>query len=103
MFTLTRCTDPQRGYPWHKSSQNEWSGSARRDAIAVIAENRLRRSAYMSVGQLRCDYEDGVLRLCGRLPSYYLKQIAQNTVADIEGVDEIVNDVEVSPPAPRRS
>lgn len=68
-----------------------------------MAESVLRRSAYVSVGQVRCDYEDGVLTLRGCLPSYYLKQIAQNMVAGIKGVEEIVNEVEVLPPMPRRS
>ena len=35
------------------------------------------------------------------LPSHYLKQIAQKTVASIDGITAVVNDIEVT--APRAS
>jgi len=36
--------------------------------------------------------------LCGRLPTFYLKQILQTIVLQVEGVEELVNDVEVNEP-----
>jgi osmotically-inducible protein OsmY len=63
---------------------------------------RLRTSPYLSVRRVTCRFHEGMLRLQGRVPSYYLKQMAQTMVLEMEGVDEIDNQLEViTPPAPR--
>jgi osmotically-inducible protein OsmY len=49
-----------------------------------------------------CEWRAGLLILRGRLPSYYLKQLAQATVAGIEGVDRIANEIEIAGPGERR-
>lgn len=105
MFALARLQRAYRGQnsPDCLLTEQRRRGQPRRSSIAETAESRLRRSAYMAVGQVQCDFANGVLTLCGRLPSYYLKQIAQHAVADIEGIEEIVNQVEVVPATPRRS
>ena len=36
-----------------------------------------------------------MLVLRGRLPSFYLKQLAQETVSDVEGIVQVVNEAEV--------
>jgi osmotically-inducible protein OsmY len=36
-----------------------------------------------------------VLRLRGRLSTYYQKQLAQEAVKNLEGVAQILNDIEV--------
>lgn len=59
------------------------------------AENCLRHNSYLALKNVRCDYHEGVLTLRGCLPTYYLKQIAQTTVARLEGVQRIVNQIEV--------
>jgi osmotically-inducible protein OsmY len=63
--------------------------------VTLAARERLRRSPYMPIRTLSCDYEHGVLLLRGRLSSFYHKQIAQETVSDIEGVLHVVNEIEV--------
>jgi hypothetical protein len=60
-----------------------------------VAENRLRRNAYLALQQISCDFRDGVLILNGRLPSYYLKQVAQGLVTGIDAVERIDNQIEV--------
>jgi osmotically-inducible protein OsmY len=42
-----------------------------------------------------CECDDGVLVLDGQLGSYYHKQLAQETVAGIGGVNRVVNEIEV--------
>ena len=42
-----------------------------------------------------------MLVLLGCLPSYYLKQVAQEVVARLEGVQAIDNLIQVVPPASR--
>ncbi|NBO90767.1 MAG: BON domain-containing protein [Planctomycetia bacterium] len=59
------------------------------------AENRLRSNSYLALKNVSCEFREGVLTLRGYLPSYYLKQMAQAAVARIEGVDRVVNEIEV--------
>jgi osmotically-inducible protein OsmY len=42
-----------------------------------------------------CEFQEGTLFLRGQVPSFHYKQIAQTAVARLEGVDRIVNDIEV--------
>jgi osmotically-inducible protein OsmY len=59
--------------------------------MAEWAENRLRGNSYLALKNISCEFEDGVLTLRGCVPSYYLKQVAQETVAPVEGAARIVN------------
>jgi osmotically-inducible protein OsmY len=65
----------------------------------ALAADRLRRSAYLALQRVCCEFRAGVLTLRGRLPSYYLKQVAQMLVATVEGVEQIDNRIEVVPRA----
>lgn len=56
---------------------------------------RLRSRLVGTLGNVSCEFERGVLVLHGRLHSYYHKQLAQEAVADLENVLQVVNDVEV--------
>ncbi len=64
--------------------------------ISKRAEQQLSRSCYPMLGCIACSYRNGVLVLEGRLPSYYLKQIAQELVFQVDGVDAVVNQIEVA-------
>ena len=66
--------------------------------IAEVAQAALRRSAYFELHSVSCDFSGGILTLYGRVPTYYLKQLAQASVADVPGVIEIHNRVEVATP-----
>ena len=68
----------------------------RRVNPADLAERALRNSPYLSLRNIVCECRDGVLTLRGCLPTYYLKQVAQAVVASIEGVRQLVNDIEVA-------
>ncbi len=70
-------------------------GAAR---IAEQAESRLQGHRYRVLRAVSCATRDGVLTLHGRLPTYYLKQIAQEAVAGIPGVRRIDNRIEVAAP-----
>ncbi len=50
----------------------------------------------MSVRSLACEFDRGVLRLRGRLSSFYQKQLAQQAVIGLFGVEQVVNEVVVS-------
>jgi osmotically-inducible protein OsmY len=67
--------------------------------IKVLAERGLRSNPYLALKNISCDLVDGVLVLRGSLPTHYLKQIAQEVVADLEGAERIDNQIQVMTPA----
>jgi osmotically-inducible protein OsmY len=60
--------------------------------VVEQANNRLRRTPQIKGGNVSCDCDDGVIRLRGRLTSYYKKQVAQEVVKQLDGVTRLVND-----------
>jgi hypothetical protein len=66
--------------------------------IADIAQAALRRSAYFELRDVSCDFSGGILTLYGKVPTYHLKQLAQASVAEVPGVVEVHNRVEVTSP-----
>lgn len=68
-------------------------------SVEAQAEARLRQGSYVALHDLSCNLRDGVLTLRGRVPSYFLKQIAQSLLASLEGVLRINNELEVAPVA----
>jgi hypothetical protein len=70
---------------------------------ADLAERALRSSPYLALRNVACDCRGGVLTLRGCLPTYYLKQVAQAVVSRIDGVRQIVNDIEVVCSGPREA
>ncbi len=73
----------------------ESRGARRVDAVADAARQQLRASTCPSVRNVRCEHHEGVLVLRGRVSSYYHKQMAQEAVRRLRGVEEICNVVEV--------
>jgi len=63
--------------------------------IAEAATERLRGSPYQALRSISCESKYGVLFLRGRLGSYFQKQLAQEAVAGVSGVTEVVNEIEV--------
>jgi hypothetical protein len=71
-----------------------------RTSLQGEAERALRCGPYPALKKLSCDYQGGVLVLRGCLPSYYLKQIAQEIVVhQTQGVDRLDNQIQVVRPA----
>jgi hypothetical protein len=69
--------------------------------ITEMAERKLHSKPYQALKNVSCDWRDGVLVLRGRLPSYYLKQVAQEVVARLDGVEGMDNQIQVVPPLAR--
>lgn len=63
--------------------------------IVQAVERRLRESSYYYLRSIRCFYESGVVTLRGRVPTFYLKQTVQSIVEKIDGVEQVVNLVDV--------
>ena len=66
-----------------------------RRPIAAAAKADLRLSPYPELWRVTCEYHEGILTLRGRVSSYYMKQIAQTIVQHVDGVERVVNRVEV--------
>jgi osmotically-inducible protein OsmY len=95
----TIATSPsfRRSISDNHQENSERSIELRKDGsdVAKAAEARLRTSPYSALRNLSCECDDGVLVLHGPLGSYYHKQLAQETVAGIGGVNRVVNEIEV--------
>ena len=63
--------------------------------IEAAACTQLRQSAYAELWRIDCEYHEGILTLRGRVSSFYMKQIAQTIVQHVDGVERVVNRVEV--------
>ena len=72
------------------------SGSLPSCHLVQAAEARLRTIPYVTVQRIACECDDqGVLFLRGHLPSFYQKQLAQEAVAGLPGVTQVVNETQV--------
>ncbi len=69
--------------------------SDRSGRVAEAAQDRLRKSPYWAVRHVAFECDHGFLFLRGRVPSYYQKQIAQETVSALSDVAYVVNETEV--------
>jgi hypothetical protein len=65
------------------------------------AEARLRGSCYLALRDVCCDDRGGVLRLFGRLPSQYLRQLALALACEVAGPAPVAVEIEVEGTAPR--
>lgn len=71
-------------------------GSKKILAVQAEAQSRLQGSGYYELHHVSCDFHEGVLSLRGRVSSFYLKQLAQTLVRELDGVEEINNRLEVA-------
>ena len=64
-------------------------------AIEEIVGARFRANSHTALRGISCKSERGVLVLEGRLASFYHTQLAQEIAANIDGVVQVVNHIEV--------
>jgi osmotically-inducible protein OsmY len=55
----------------------------------------LRRSGYSSLSEIKCEVVDGVVAVCGVVPSFFLKQMAQTIILRIGQAKAIRNNLKV--------
>ncbi len=63
--------------------------------IAEAARECLKNSPYQAIREILCECNLGVLLLRGHLSSFHHKQVAQETVARVQGGTLVVNEIEV--------
>ena len=71
--------------------------SQHRSDVADTALTRLHDKSRKAFRDVSCQCEDeGTIILRGRSSSYYEKQVAQETVRGIDGVTQVINEIEVT-------
>jgi hypothetical protein len=65
--------------------------------VEDLARGMLLNTSYHALRRVSCEYQEGALILRGELPSYFLKQMAQTTVANLPGVAQVCNHIDVIP------
>ena len=88
------------------STQNSaaFAGTTRpKNAVEKLAIRTIREQAAhpFCFRRVTCHYEKGVLTLRGRVATFYLKQVLQTLLMDLDGVPQVDNEVEVVDAAER--
>jgi hypothetical protein len=76
----------------------ETSGvGSQRPSVELLARRMLAEKCTFAFcfNQVTFSYSQGILTLEGRLPSFYLKQVLQTVLRDLDGVTRIDNQVDV--------
>jgi osmotically-inducible protein OsmY len=68
---------------------------APRPALLEQVHGALNRSPYVSARDLRVEASEGVVRLEGAVRSFFHKQMAQETIRRVDGVERIENRLQV--------
>ncbi|WP_162006621.1 BON domain-containing protein [Roseimaritima sediminicola] len=66
-----------------------------RPSIQRQAQARLQQSSYALLRNVDCTVTSDTLQLTGQIPSFFLKQTAQELVRDVAGAKRIKNELEV--------
>jgi osmotically-inducible protein OsmY len=93
--------DPEGGImakPAILAPDTDMTGATRKSTLHRTAEERLRRSSYLALQDVSCIAREDVVYLHGYLPSHYLKQVAQEIAARVEGVRCVINRIKVLAP-----
>jgi len=69
--------------------------SVKDHSLAHLVGCALRTSSYGPLRSIGVSVNAGVVRLAGQVPSYYMKQVAQETALGIPGTQQIQNKLNV--------
>ncbi|MEM7479153.1 MAG: BON domain-containing protein [Planctomycetota bacterium] len=58
-------------------------------------DTAIKSSPHLSSHQVFCQEESGVIVLHGRVKSFFEKQMAQETLKRVDGVEKVINELEV--------
>jgi osmotically-inducible protein OsmY len=78
-------------------SKTAYEDDLNSDVVIERARRCLQKSPYTAIRTVSCVYDQGVLFLRGRLDSYHHKQAAQEAIRGLEGVVQVINQIEVAP------
>ena len=64
--------------------------------IEKAVRTQLNSTGYPLLSAITYRFHDGLLVLNGEVPSFYLKQVAQEVVRRVNGVETVENEIEVN-------
>jgi hypothetical protein len=64
-------------------------------SVEHAARLRLANTGYRTLRRVECSFRDGRIVLRGEVPSYYHKQLAQESVRNAPHIAQIVNQINV--------
>jgi osmotically-inducible protein OsmY len=67
------------------------------EQIACAATACLLNNCYKAFGAVSCSCQKNVLVLQGQTSTFYFKQVAQESVRRVDGVVQVVNEIDVPP------
>jgi hypothetical protein len=80
-------------------TENGYIGAATTTVIRAMCRLREHPHFRVQASAVELEFDQGTMILKGRLPSFYLKQLLQEALRDIDGVETIDNRVEVVCPS----
>ena len=86
---IAACSNPNAV---QRSREFCWPGD---DALRIAALKLLHVSGYTSLRSLRCDVAETVVIVTGVVHSFYLKQMVQTLLQRLDGIQSVMNLVEV--------
>ncbi len=63
--------------------------------VAGKAMERLQGCSYSALRHVQCRFQEGVLILSGQVPTFYMKQVAQELLRNMKHVEQIDNRLNV--------
>ena len=75
--------------------------SLQTESIRTEIDSRLR--PFLACGRIDWEYHEGVLILRGQVPSFYMKQMAQELVRHVPAVSRVINRLAVEPTTIQRA
>lgn len=70
--------------------------------FAASVESLLHESPYLALRKIKCEFDGESIFLRGRVPTFYTKQVAFTLIEKLDPTVEIVDQIEVVPPKPRK-
>ena len=66
------------------------------ESVLLSAQRRLRAAGRQGLRSVECRWQDGTLVLRGKVPTYYLKQLAQSLFVADPAIETVENQIIVS-------
>ncbi len=65
------------------------------DALLTRVDSAIRGSRHLAGHQVFCQEESGTIVLHGKVQSFFQKQMAQEALRKLNGVEKVINELEV--------
>lgn len=69
--------------------------TSRSGELLQRVDNAIKRSPHLTGHHVFCQEEAGVVVLHGQVKTFFQKQMAQETLRKVDGVEKVVNELEV--------